>query len=103
MQTDRSSTISFSRAAKWNGNGVAEGNKCVKESVRQTDSMIRVVRPANPIYVMLTKYSSRRYSMSTLNGKKAVVLGGSRGIGAAIVERLAAEGAASRPVISPPP
>lgn len=31
--------------------------------------------------------------MSTLNSKKALVLGGSRGIGAAIVERLAAEGA----------
>ena len=31
--------------------------------------------------------------MSTLVGKKALVLGGSRGIGAAIVERLAAEGA----------
>jgi cyclic-di-GMP-binding biofilm dispersal mediator protein len=31
--------------------------------------------------------------MTTLNGKKALVLGGSRGIGAAIVERLAQEGA----------
>jgi len=31
--------------------------------------------------------------MATLAGKKALVLGGSRGIGAAIVERLAAEGA----------
>jgi NAD(P)-dependent dehydrogenase (short-subunit alcohol dehydrogenase family) len=31
--------------------------------------------------------------MSTLNGKKALILGGSRGIGAAIVTRLAAEGA----------
>ena len=31
--------------------------------------------------------------MATLTGKKALVLGGSRGIGAAIVERLAAEGA----------
>lgn len=30
--------------------------------------------------------------MATLTGKKALVLGGSRGIGAAIVERLAAEG-----------
>jgi cyclic-di-GMP-binding biofilm dispersal mediator protein len=33
--------------------------------------------------------------MTTLNGKKALVLGGSRGIGAAIVTRLAAEGAAT--------
>ncbi|MEL6160901.1 MAG: SDR family oxidoreductase [Cyanobacteria bacterium J06623_5] len=33
--------------------------------------------------------------MTTLTGKKALVLGGSRGIGAAIVERLAAEGAAT--------
>ncbi|MBE9077320.1 SDR family oxidoreductase [Romeria aff. gracilis LEGE 07310] len=31
--------------------------------------------------------------MATLTGKKALVLGGSRGIGAAIVERLAADGA----------
>ena len=31
--------------------------------------------------------------MSILAGKKALVLGGSRGIGAAIVERLAADGA----------
>jgi len=31
--------------------------------------------------------------MASLAGKKALVLGGSRGIGAAIVERLAAEGA----------
>ncbi|MEL6470575.1 MAG: SDR family oxidoreductase [Cyanobacteria bacterium J06623_4] len=31
--------------------------------------------------------------MTTLTGKKALVLGGSRGIGAAIVERLSAEGA----------
>ena len=31
--------------------------------------------------------------MANLAGKKALVLGGSRGIGAAIVERLAAEGA----------
>lgn len=31
--------------------------------------------------------------MATLTGKKALVLGGSRGIGAAIVERLAKEGA----------
>ncbi|MEL6606365.1 MAG: SDR family oxidoreductase [Cyanobacteria bacterium J06614_10] len=31
--------------------------------------------------------------MATLTGKKALVLGGSRGIGAAIVERLSAEGA----------
>ena len=33
--------------------------------------------------------------MTTLTGKKALVLGGSRGIGAAIVERLAAEGAST--------
>lgn len=33
--------------------------------------------------------------MATLEGKKALVLGGSRGIGAAIVERLAKEGAAT--------
>ncbi|MGB3294624.1 MAG: SDR family oxidoreductase [Phormidesmis sp.] len=33
--------------------------------------------------------------MATLTGKKALVLGGSRGIGAAIVERLAAEGAST--------
>ena len=31
--------------------------------------------------------------MSTLTGKKALVLGGSRGIGAAIVERLVKDGA----------
>lgn len=31
--------------------------------------------------------------MATLTGKKALVLGGSRGIDAAIVERLAQEGA----------
>src|SRR3546814_19141459 len=34
-----------------------------------------------------------RSRMSSLKVKKAVLLGGSRGIGAAIVERLAAEGA----------
>lgn len=33
--------------------------------------------------------------MATLTGKRALVLGGSRGIGAAIVERLAAEGAST--------
>lgn len=32
--------------------------------------------------------------MSTLSGKSALVLGGSRGIGAAIVERLARDSAA---------
>ena len=30
---------------KWNANGVAEANTCINESVRQTDSMIRMVRP----------------------------------------------------------
>ena len=33
--------------------------------------------------------------MATLTDKRALVLGGSRGIGAAIVERLAAEGAST--------
>jgi len=34
--------------------------------------------------------------MTTLEGKKALILGGSRGIGAAIVERLAKEGPKQR-------
>ena len=30
----------------WTRKGVAEANKCVNESVRHRDSMLRVVRPA---------------------------------------------------------
>src|SRR5580658_3721611 len=109
------------RAKPNSGDGVADQEPCARAYCRQTavleedcvaaperggavDSGCRAQAPRRQINLRSICNGSRRQSLSenwkgnamakTLEGKVALVTGGSRGIGAAIAKRLAGEGAA---------